>query len=74
MGKLKKNCPFTHIIGCAEVLFTGQPIHIGVGSIAPQNGLGVGLAYVGQKTTDNWRISWNADAVAFVFCAEPDGS
>jgi hypothetical protein len=64
IGKLKKNCLLKHVMGCAEVLFTGQPLHIGVGSIAPQNGFGVGLAYVGHKTTDNWRISWNSDAVA----------
>lgn len=49
--------------GCAEELFTGQPIHVAVGSIAPQDGFGAGLAYVGHKTTDNWRDSWDADAV-----------
>jgi hypothetical protein len=64
IGKLRKNCPFHHAVGCAEVLLTGQPIHIAVGGIAPQNGIGAGLAYVGHKTTDNWRISWNADGVA----------
>ena len=64
IGKLKKNCPFKHIIGCGEVLFTGQPIHIAVGSIAPQNGVAAGLAFVGHKTTDNWRNSWDVDAVA----------
>jgi hypothetical protein len=63
-GKIKKNCPFKHIMGCAEVVFTGDPFHLAVGSIAPQNGIGTGLAYVGHKTTDNWRISWNSDAVA----------
>ena len=36
IGKLKKNCLFKHVMGCAEVLFTGQPLHIAVGSIAPQ--------------------------------------
>lgn len=61
-GKFKKNCP-THIVGCAEVLFTGQPLHIGVGSIAPQNGFGAGLAYVGHKDTDDWSRSWSADAI-----------
>jgi hypothetical protein len=32
------------IIGCAETLFTGTPFHIAVGSFAPQNGVGFGLA------------------------------
>src|SRR5713101_4312411 len=50
----------------AQQLFTGQPIHIAVGSIAPQNGFGAGVAYVGHKTTDNWRISWNGDAVGSI--------
>jgi hypothetical protein len=63
IGKFKKNCPFKHLIGCAEVLFTGQPLHIAVGSIAPQNGFGAGLAYVGHKDSENWSTSWNADAV-----------
>jgi hypothetical protein len=61
-GKFKKNCP-KHIVDCAEVLFTGQPLHIAVGSIAPQNGFGAGLAYVGHKDTDDWSTSWSADAI-----------
>lgn len=71
IGKLKKNCPFAHILGCAEVLFTGDPLHIAVGTIAPQNGFAAGLALVGHKnlTSGDWRISWNADAVA-----SPNGS
>lgn len=31
--------------GCAETLFTGTPFHLAVGSLAPQNGVGVGLAF-----------------------------
>ena len=63
--KLKENCgSFRTIGGCAEELFTGQPFHIAVGSIAPQNGFGAGIAYVGHKTTENWRINWDADGVA----------
>ncbi len=62
--KLKEDCGnFSKLGGCAEQLFTGQPLHIAVGSIAPQNGFGTGLAYVGHKTTDNWRITWSADAM-----------
>src|SRR4051794_11588027 len=64
IGKLKKNCPLKHVIGCAEVIFTGQPVHVAVGSLAPQNGVGAGLALVGHWTTENWRNSWNADSVA----------
>lgn len=63
--KLKTSCfDFTKIADCGEELFTGQPVHIALGSIAPQNGFGAGLAYVGHKTTENWRVSWNSDAVA----------
>jgi len=32
------------ISGCAETLFTGTPFHMAVGSLAPQNGVGFGLA------------------------------
>ena len=65
--KLKNTCGVFNlkgIEGCAEELFTGHPFHIAVGSIAPQNGFGGGLAYVGGKNTDNWRITWDADAIA----------
>ena len=65
MDKLKESCfSLSGIPGCAEELFTGKPIHIAVGNVAPQNGFGIGLAYVGHKTTDNWRNSWDADGVA----------
>lgn len=65
IGQFKKNCPFHSIPGCLQVLFTGQPVHIAVGSIAPQNGFAAGLAYVGghNNTSGNWRNSWNADGV-----------
>jgi len=63
--KLQHSCfNFKGLIDCGQELFTGQPVHIAVGSIAPQNGFGVGLAYVGHKTTENWRITWDSDAVA----------
>jgi hypothetical protein len=63
--KLKTSClDIQKIADCGEELFTGQPVHIAVGSIAPQNGFGAGVAYVGHKTTENWRITWNSDAVA----------
>lgn len=63
-GKFKYNCLFKHVAGCAELLFTGQPLHIALGSIAPQNGFAAGLAYVNHKDTSNWSTSWSADAIA----------
>ena len=66
MDKLKESCGAFKILPCAEELFTGKPVHIAVGSIAPQNGFGAGLAYLGHKTTDNWRITWNSDAVGSI--------
>ena len=62
-NKLQNSCGKFKLAGCGELLFTGQPVHIAVGSIAPLNGFGAGLAVVGHGTTDNWRIGWNADAV-----------
>jgi hypothetical protein len=66
VDKLKESCLSFSLKGipdCAEELFTGKPVHIAAGSLAPQDGFGLGLAYVGHKTTENWRNSWDADAV-----------
>ena len=58
---------FKSILDCAQVLFTDHPLHIAVGSIAPQNGFGAGLAFVAHYTpNENWRLSWNADAVGSI--------
>ena len=59
------NCAeFKKLLDCAETFFTGHPLHIAVGSIAPQNGLGVGGAFVAHYTpNESWRLSWNLDAV-----------
>jgi hypothetical protein len=66
--RFKQSCEdFTlkKIPGCAELLFTDHPLHIAVGSIAPQNGFGAGGAYVGHYTPNElWRTSWDADAIA----------
>lgn len=66
-AKFKESClnfSFKEAGSCAELLFTGHPLHIAVGSLAPQNGFGAGLAYVGfLRPTENWRPNWNADAV-----------
>jgi hypothetical protein len=66
--RFKQSCEdFTvkKIPGCADLLFTDHPLHIAVGSIAPQNGFGAGGAYVGNWTPNElWRTSWDADAIA----------
>ncbi len=66
--RFKQSCEgFTlkKIPGCADLLFTDHPLHIAVGSIAPQNGFGAGGAYVGHYTPNQlWRTSWDADAIA----------
>jgi len=65
LESLKEDCAaFKKIGGCAATLVTGHPLHLGVGSIAPQNGFGFGPAFVLTGTKgENWRLKWNSDAV-----------
>ena len=58
-GQMKK------IADCGQTLVLGQPLHIAVGSLAPDNGFGAGLALVGHKNFKNeWRTNFGFDAVA----------
>ncbi|HZY74652.1 MAG TPA: hypothetical protein VFE22_16195, partial [Edaphobacter sp.] len=60
-----KSFKFGSVASCAQTLITGQPMHIAVGSIAPQNGIAAGLAFIEHKNLANeWRLNWNLDAVA----------
>jgi len=54
---------FKLLSGCAYTLFTDHPLHIAAGSMPPQNGFGLGSAFVWSTDTKNWRISWDLDAV-----------
>jgi len=49
--------------GCGIALFTDHPLHIAAGSMPPQNGFSLGAAFVTAKNTENWRLSWDVDAV-----------
>jgi hypothetical protein len=73
VSKFKDTCGSFQLAnagGCAELLFTGHPWHIAVGNLAPQNGFGAGVAYVGFiPPTETWLPSWNADGVV-----TPNGS
>jgi hypothetical protein len=64
---VKESCSaFTlkKIGSCAVTLATDQPLHVSLGSIAPQNGMGFGGALVtGGAPNENWRLGWDSDAV-----------
>lgn len=58
------------LMDCGQTLVMGQPLHIAIGNLAPQNGFGAGLAFVEHANLKNgWRLNWNADGVA-----TPNGS
>jgi hypothetical protein len=67
---LKKSCaPFSFkaVGSCAITIATESPLHAALGSIAPQNGFGFGLAFATHRTpNEHWRLGWNADAVASI--------
>jgi hypothetical protein len=64
---VKEDCgsfSFKSIASCGQELFTDHPLHIAAGSIAPQNGFGLGAAFVTHYTpNENWRLNWDVDAV-----------
>jgi len=61
---LKENCFKAFGIGCGATLFTGEPVHVAVGTIAPQNGVGIGGALVWHLTpSEQWRATGSVDAV-----------
>jgi hypothetical protein len=54
------------LAGCAQVLFTGKPLHIAVESFAPGNGVGFGLGFHEEHNTARWRFSVDSVADASV--------
>jgi hypothetical protein len=56
---------FASLTDCGQTLVMGQPMHITVGSLAPQNGIAAGLAFVEHKNfSDEWRTTYDIDGQA----------
>lgn len=69
--RLRDKCsgPFDlkQIGGCAVALATDHPLHVSFGTLAPQNGVGLGPALVMHYTpNENWRLNWSADVVGAI--------
>jgi hypothetical protein len=62
---LKEDCKsIKTLVSCASTLFTSHPVHVAIGSIAPQNGFAFGPAIVAERPIgENWRFSWSGDTV-----------
>jgi len=68
--RFKQSCgsfDFASLGSCADLLFTDHPLHIAVGSIAPENGFGAGGAFLAHYTpNESWRLSWDTDGIASI--------
>lgn len=66
--RFKKKCAkleFKKIPSCLQVLATDHPLHLAIGSIAPQNGVAAGVAFVhDENVSERWSLNYNADGVA----------
>ena len=67
-GEALKSCTklnFGSLTDCGQTLVMGQPMHIAVGSLSPQNGFGAGLAFIEHKNfASEWRDNFDIDALA----------
>jgi hypothetical protein len=67
-GEALKSCgkfSFGSLTDCGQTLVMGQPMHIAVGSLSPQNGFGAGIAFIEHKNfPSEWRDNWDIDALA----------
>lgn len=59
-----KQFSFGSLMDCGQTLVMGQPMHISVGSLAPDNGVAAGIAFVEHTDFKNEvRASYDLDAV-----------
>ena len=62
---LKACSQISKFADCGQTLVLGQPLHLAFGSLAPDNGMGFGLAFVEHKNfASEWRTNLSLDAVA----------
>jgi hypothetical protein len=63
--RLSEDCGFApkKILGCALTLVTDHPAHLSQGSIAPQNGFGLGGALTWESNNQNFPWNMSADVV-----------
>jgi len=62
---LKACSQISKFADCGQTLVLGQPFHLAFGSLAPDNGMGFGLAFVEHKNfASEWRTNLSLDAVA----------
>jgi len=60
---IRDSCFSSFSVGCLATLFTGEPVHVSAGTIAPQNGVGIGGALLWHATSEQWRVTGSVDAV-----------
>lgn len=61
---IRENCFKSFGLGCGTTLFTGEPVHVSAGTIAPQNGVGIGAAVLWHVTpSEQWRATGSVDGV-----------
>ena len=62
---LKACSQISKFADCGQTLVLGQPFHLAFGSLAPDNGMGFGVAFVEHKNfASEWRTNFSLDAVA----------
>jgi len=62
---LKSCAQLSKFADCGQTLVLGQPFHLAFGSLAPDNGMGFGLAFVEHKNfKSEWRTNLSLDGVA----------
>jgi hypothetical protein len=63
-AQFRKDCgAFQSFFSCAQLLFTGTPVHVTAGTVAPEDGVAFGPAFAFDKDLTAWRMNVNADAV-----------